>query len=314
MRRYHYLIFFLVCYIALAPFALCKLAAEHGAAAGVFAEFARERDAYMERAEIWHGGKAETDWAEQDLTGETGGAKEAGSTENAEKTGEGESPQPPAQADVSGNTPPEEKESLSGSGTQEEAFPTREAFFEDVLFIGDSRTVGLAEYSDLGGASVFANKGMSVYRLYSLKNAFPGPVYLNEALQEKQYRRIYFMVGINELGYDFEHTMALYEEEILKIQQAQPEAEIVLEANLHVTTERSQEDGIYNNEKINAFNERILQLAGKYGFGYIDVNGIFDDETGGLDPAYTHDGIHVLAKYYQQWADWIWENASGEII
>ena len=38
------------------------------------------------------------------------------------------------------------------------------------------------------------------------------------------------------------------------------------------------------------------------------MNEIFDDETGALNPEYTHDEVHVLGKYYQQWADWIRDN------
>ncbi len=37
--------------------------------------------------------------------------------------------------------------------------------FSGVLFIGDSRTVGLSEYGDLGQAEVFADSGMSVFTL-----------------------------------------------------------------------------------------------------------------------------------------------------
>ena len=133
-------------------------------------------------------------------------------------------------------------------------------------------------------------------------------LYLEDILAEKQYRKIYLMLGINELGYDAEQTVKRFEEEVLKLRKLQPEAKIVLEANLHVTTARSGRDAIFNNESINGINENIRQIAEKYGFSYIDVNEIFDDETGGLNPEYTHDEVHVLGKYYQQWADWIREN------
>ena len=40
-----------------------------------------------------------------------------------------------------------------------------ETDFSEALFIGDSRTVGLYEYGNLGRAEVFANSGMSVFNL-----------------------------------------------------------------------------------------------------------------------------------------------------
>lgn len=179
----------------------------------------------------------------------------------------------------------------------------------DTLFIGDSRTMGLAEYADLDNATVFANTGMNIYRLYTLDNAVhEQEASLEDILALKQYRKIYLMLGINELGYDEAQTVKRYEEEVLKLKELQPNAKIVLEANLHVTTERSGQDAIFNNEGIDKINGHIRQIAEKHGFSYIDVNEMFDDETGGLGQEYTHDEVHVLGKYYQQWADWIRDN------
>ena len=46
--------------------------------------------------------------------------------------------------------------------------------FSSVLFIGDSRTVGLSEYGDLGQADVFANSGMSVFDLFEARVSVKG--------------------------------------------------------------------------------------------------------------------------------------------
>lgn len=202
----------------------------------------------------------------------------------------------------------EETQDGEASAETEEELPP-ELFFQDTLFIGDSRTMGLAEYADLNNAVVFANTGMNVYRLYSLKNAVHDQeTYLEDILADKQYRKIYLMLGINELGYDEAQTVKRYEEEVLKLRKSQPDAKIILEANLHVTAARSERDNIFNNAGIDRINENIRKIAEKYGLSYIDVNEIFDDETGALNSDYTHDEVHVLGKYYQQWADWIREN------
>lgn len=45
-------------------------------------------------------------------------------------------------------------------------FTTADAsYFNDALFIGDSRTMGLKEYGQMEGAEFFANTGMSVYNV-----------------------------------------------------------------------------------------------------------------------------------------------------
>lgn len=305
MRKYHYLVLFMIGFLVLWPFMLHKL----------YIEQAKNVEAFVERARVGNTAGPGEETAVSDVSG--GEAQEG---ENNEAAGEEPSEQMAAGQDPDKEgSPGDETDGMEGTGEsgealeageeeQEEELPPEE-FFQDTLFIGDSRTMGLAEYADIEGAVFFANTGMNIYRLYSLKNAVHDQeLYLEDILAEKQYRKIYLMLGINELGYDAEQTVKRFEEEVLKLRELQPEAEIVLEANLHVTTARSERDAIFNNENIDRINENIRQIAEKYGFSYIDVNEIFDDETGGLNPEYTHDEVHVLGKYYQQWADWIREN------
>lgn len=188
----------------------------------------------------------------------------------------------------------------------ENAVASETEFFKDALFIGDSRTVGLAEYAILGSADVFATEGMNVFRLYSSKNSIKNQKgKLADVLAGKQYRKIYLMLGINELGFNRESALKRYEEEVLKIKLLQPDAKIILEANLHVTTERSGWDKTFNNAALDKMNDAIRAIAEKHGFSYIDINEFFDDETGGLNSAYSRDGIHLMGKHYQQWVDWI---------
>ena len=41
---------------------------------------------------------------------------------------------------------------------------------------------------------------------------------------------------------------------------------------------------------------------------YIDINEKFDDENGNLPSNYSQDGVHIYAKYYKDWTNWIAEN------
>ncbi|MBD5549608.1 MAG: hypothetical protein HDQ96_00290 [Lachnospiraceae bacterium] len=277
MRKYHYLVLFLIGYLVLWPFILHKLYIEEKKNTEVFEELpVPEKEELPVMADV-----SETVSDNDTVSG-------------SDTVSESET--------VSGNEAEEDSEDM------EEELPP-ELFFQDTLFIGDSRTMGLVEYADLNNAVVFANTGMNIYRLYSTKNAVRGQeAYLEDILAERQYRKIYLMLGINELGYDEAKTVERFEEEIVNLRELQPDAKIILEANLHVTAARSERDDIFNNENIDRINDNIRQIAEKYELDYIDVNEIFDDESGGLNPEYTHDNVHVLGKYYQQWADWIREN------
>lgn len=187
-------------------------------------------------------------------------------------------------------------------------FTTADAsYFNDALFIGDSRTMGLKEYGQMEGAEFFANTGMSVYNVKEKVVNVPsvGDVTIEQLLSAKQYGKIYLMLGINELGYNRDNTVQKYKELVDYIRSKEPDALIFIEANLHVSAARSDSDSIFNNNSINEFNSRISEFIDNEKTFYIDANEIFDDENGNLGAEYTSDNTHVLGKYYVNWKDWI---------
>lgn len=217
---------------------------------------------------------------------------------------------------------PQQIESISGNSLSGPSLPKQEpaelkiyqadtSWFADALFIGDSRTVGLHQYGDLGGAEVIADAGMNVYKIFEKEFVLSNgeKKHLEELLSERQFGKIYVMLGINELGYDFDRTVERYAQLIQKIQEMQPDALLFLEANLHITAEKSADSLIFNNENINRFNEAVRSMAdGRRSF-YLDVNELFDDEDGALSTEYTVDHAHVLGKHYATWVEWILKNA-----
>lgn len=184
-------------------------------------------------------------------------------------------------------------------------------YFDDALFIGDSRTVGISEYGDLNNATFFANTGMSVYNVFEKNVSVPrvGKLKLEQLLTYKKFGKIYIMLGINELGYNQEKTLKKYKDLLKFIQEKQSNAIIYIEANLHVAAERSNKDKTINNININKINNEISQLADNEKIFFIDVNEKFDDENGNLSSNYTQDNVHIYAKYYKEWSDWLSQNA-----
>lgn len=187
--------------------------------------------------------------------------------------------------------------------------PTMDEYFADTLFIGDSRTVGLCEYSGLNTATFFASVGMNVYQV--LQSEVPvsgvGTVTLKALLEQKTFGKIHLMLGINELGYNFDATVQTYGEVVEAIRTLQPDAVIYLGANLHVDQARSDWDTIINNPAIDRFNEAVAELADGDQIRYLNVNPLFDDENGALNDAYSGDGTHPYGSCYPQWAEWLFE-------
>lgn len=185
-------------------------------------------------------------------------------------------------------------------------------FFNDALFIGDSRTVGLSEYGKIKGATFFASTGMSVYKVLKETVSVPsvGKMRLDALLSRKEYGKIYIMLGINELGYNLNATIGKYEELISSLRRLEPNARIYILANLHVTKKRSDSDKIFTNANINRFNQSIAQLADDTSVFYLDMNLLFDDSDGNLRAEDSGDGIHLHAKRYAEWGPWLQSQAA----
>ncbi len=187
--------------------------------------------------------------------------------------------------------------------------PSLEEFFSDALFIGDSRTVGLMEYAGLDTADFFATSGMSTFQVLTEEVSVPnvGKMTLTTLFEQKSYGKIFLMLGINELGYNFSSVVSQYGKVVDFVRQMQPQATLYVCANLHLTSSRSDSDDIYNNENINRLNAEIAAMADNENIFYLDVNPLFDDENGALNAQYSADDTHPYGKYYAQWGQWIYD-------
>lgn len=184
--------------------------------------------------------------------------------------------------------------------------PVTEDYFKDALFIGDSRIVGLSQYGDLEQADFAAEVGLTVFRLFDKKfleiDNNRKKETIEDLLEEKQYKKIYLMVGINELGTgDEERFQKAYRETVEKMKTLQPNAVIFVQGLMHVTAKKSKAEKYINNEHINIRNNGIAQLADGKRVFYLDINPLYDDETGNLNPLFTGDGVHLKAQYYALW-------------
>lgn len=184
-------------------------------------------------------------------------------------------------------------------------------YFADAAFIGDSRTVGMFEYGGLEEISTFyASKGLTIYKLFDAPivsvEGKKQKITIEEALSNRQFAKIYLMVGINEMGTGTVDTfLAKYKEAVEHLQELQPDAVIYVQGIIKVTTERSGEGDYITNEGIEARNQGLEQLADNEKVFYLDVNPLICDETGGMVDSYTFDGVHLKAQYIPIWKDFL---------
>ena len=182
------------------------------------------------------------------------------------------------------------------------------SYFDDALFIGDSRVEGLALYSGLDNAEFAYMEGLTSFGLMGEKIASNGTKTLTELLKSKQFRKIYIMLGINEAGYDTETYASTYIDAVAQIQALQPDAVIFMMGCMHVSSDYSASHDIVNNDNIDDKNGAIAAYADGIKLFYLDMNTVVDDGKGGLVKDYTWDDIHLQAQYYSLWEQYLYEH------
>lgn len=185
------------------------------------------------------------------------------------------------------------------------------SYFDDALFIGDSRMVGLSQYcQDIDArATFYAKKSLSIYNIRDdkwIETEDGEEISLAEALETNHFSKIYIMVGINELGrgdeLDFREA---YQDVINQIQAAEPDAYIFINSIMHVSGEKNETDELYNNTNINIRNDAIKTLEDRQNIFYLNINEAVDDEEGNLDAETTSDGVHLKGACYEPWHEYL---------
>lgn len=221
----------------------------------------------------------------------------------------------PITEDKPESTLPTEEVTLPESVPEKELIPifapVSHDYFDDALFIGDSRTVGLADYSTLDKSTFYAKVSSTIYNILDdpFIEAASDKMSIRQALSQKRYGKIYLMVGINELGTGTADTfLDQYRKVVEDIRILQPDSIIIIQSIMHVTTEKSLSDKIFNNENINERNEKIKTLADNKKVFYLDINIPLDDVDGGLNPDLSFDAVHLKASRYHIWEEYLLQN------
>ena len=179
------------------------------------------------------------------------------------------------------------------------------SYFDDALFIGDSRVAGLAMNSGTN-ATFYAVTSFQLYRYKTFKvvQTPSGKVPIFDAMPYDKFTKIYIKVGLNELGsVTDEPFFDAYTSLINDLRDMQQRAIIYIQAILPVTQVKSQTDRVHCNENIKKRNENLKSFAELMKCYYVDVGPYFADETGALKAEATADGIHMYSKYMPMWID-----------
>lgn len=160
---------------------------------------------------------------------------------------------------------------------------TNVSLYDNFLFIGDSRYVGIREELKSLGSNVNVSAAVG-------KSAID---WLNNSTGEYQLpataSNISVMLGVNSPN--VEHMKRLFD----KLHEKYPNSTIYVNSVYHVGTAYTA--GYITNSQIDAFNNSIKQIASHNNWiVYIDVTSGLYDENGYLKSEYTSDGLHMNAS------------------
>lgn len=187
-----------------------------------------------------------------------------------------------------------------------------ESWFDDALFIGESRTVGLQTMARLGDADYFCAGSMTIFGIRDTRLSDDDfrDLKLSEVLARKSYGKIYIHLGLNELGIGAEAIMEEYREVIDTIREAQPDAIIILQGCLSISAAKGSGKN-FPIAQLHLLNDMLRQTAegDPEHLRYCDTNAWAADEQGFIRSEMTFDGCHLYGVYYQEWSQWILQDA-----
>ena len=186
--------------------------------------------------------------------------------------------------------------------------PVDDSYFSDAAFIGDSRTQGLMLYTGLKDATFYTAQGLMVDTFFTKKVVGSGEnkMTIPDAMKQQTFKKVYIMLGVNELGWSYEDVfIQKYGELVDEVKKLQPEATVFIQSILPVSKAKSDRDKVYNNMKIDRYNELIQKMAEKKGAVYLNVAEAVGLDSGALPEEASTDGIHLNKEYCLKWLDYL---------
>ena len=177
-----------------------------------------------------------------------------------------------------------------------------ELYFENALFVGDSRMHGFSIYRQLPGATYFCYESADAFTILEKEYELEpyGTTNLYNLLMMKSFDKIYISLGINNVAAGLENHKNHYKKLLDTVKELQPNAIIYLLANLHVSGDINSNNKYLNNDNINYINKFISEFEDKKQVFYFDPNEVYDDEFGNMDSELSYDKAHIYLRHYDR--------------
>lgn len=189
-----------------------------------------------------------------------------------------------------------------------ESEPVDDSYFDDAVFIGNSRTEGLKKFSGLSNATFITEVGLTVSSIFTdycdISGGYRSRAF--DALSGMNFGKVYIMLGMNELGWVYESVFKDdYGKIIDKIREINPDAVIYIQSIIPVSKWKDSSNDVFTNANVERLNSQLRDLADEKEVHYLDVAGALMDSEGYLPYEATGDGVHLEPPYCVKWTDYL---------
>lgn len=189
------------------------------------------------------------------------------------------------------------------------------SYFNDVTFLGDSLTQGIAVYND----NVFPNSKLAAWKGCSPMTLLQSQMVMDDgtAVNAIDYvvstnpQKLYILLGSNALTSQSDDVILKYYAELLDELGARlPGVLIYVQSIPTVTVEeeadRASKGQDFSIARINALNDQIARLTYIRGLYFVDLQEALCGDDGYLKPEYNGgDGLHLNGEGYLAWRDYL---------
>jgi len=231
------------------------------------------------------------------------------SSNSSVASGIGSSKVPSSSISVVSKSSSSSKSSLPSSSSKVAAVPGDYSYLIDAVFIGDSLTSGIKEYSITKNAGVFSTNGMSTAQVMNTKvtlNSVNMP--LTDALATIKPAKVYILLGSNDVVWMKQAPyITNYGNLIDAVIKSLPNATIYIQSIFPVTAAYEKENikDNLNNEKINIYNQALLNLCSNKNVKYLDVASVLKGSDGKLPDSAGSDGFNIKRSTYVTWFNFL---------
>lgn len=169
----------------------------------------------------------------------------------------------------------------------------------DIVFLGNSITDG-GEFTELFDNKKIKNRGIVSdvisgvrERLYQVTDHNPSKIFL--------------LIGINDISHNLsvDRLASEYEKLVAEIREQSPATKLYIQSIMPINNDFGRYKNLKGKEGvIKALNMRLNDIANRNGAIYVDLWPVLaDPRTGKLRREFTNDGLHLLGKGYDVWAN-----------